>query len=62
VVLLVTVAADGTVSDATVLSSVHRSLNEPARTAVRQYRYKPALRNGVPEPGKIKETVSFRFE
>jgi serine/threonine-protein kinase len=62
VVLQVAVAVDGTVTDATVVRTAHQSLNEAARRAVRQYRYKPALRNGVPEPSTVETTVSFRLE
>ena len=62
VVLQVAVGVDGTVRDATVLRTVHPSLNDAARRAVRQYRYKPGLLNGVPVPSKVEQIVEFRLK
>ena len=62
VVLQVAVGVDGTVRGATVLRTVHPSLNDAALLAVLQYRYKPGTRNGVPEPSKVETTVSFEFK
>ncbi len=62
VVVQAVIAVDGTVTAATVLRSVHPLLDEAARRAVLQYRYKPGTRNGVPEPSNVETTVSFRFK
>ena len=56
------VAPDGSVGHVTVLRSVHPVLDEAARNAVRKYVYKPAMRNGSPEPFSIDLTVSFRLQ
>jgi len=58
-VLQASVGVDGSVTSVTVLRPVHRLLDEAARTAVLQYRYRPAQRNGVPEASTVETTVRF---
>jgi protein TonB len=36
-------------------------LDEKAIEAVRQYRFRPAMKNGVPVPVEIKVEVNFRL-
>ena len=60
VVLVGVVGVDGRVSNISVERPVHRLLEDAARKAWLQFRYKPAQRNGVPEPAPVQET--FRFE
>jgi TonB family protein len=58
VILEVSVAADGTVSDARVLRG-QPFLDAAALDAVRQWRYEPTLLNGQPVPVKLTATVNF---
>ena len=62
VVLRVTVRADGSVGSVQVVRSPHRSLNAAATAAVRQSKYSPASRNGVPEEAATNITVRFRLK
>jgi protein TonB len=55
------VGEDGTVRDVTVLKSTHSVFNQAARTAVLGYKYKPRLRNGVPEPVTLRTTIAFKL-
>jgi TonB family protein len=61
-VLQATVGPDGAVTDVIVVRPVHPLLDQAATKAVLQYRYKPALRNGIPEALSVEITVSFRLE
>ncbi len=58
VILDVTVAEDGTVSNARVLRSIPL-LDQAALDAVRQWRYEPTLLNGVPTSVIMTVTVNF---
>lgn len=58
VILEIVVDCTGAVSDARVLRGVPM-LNDVARDAVRQWRYRPTLLNGAPVP--VIMTVSVRF-
>lgn len=58
VVLGLTVAADGTVSEAWVLKSIPL-LDEAALKAVQQWRYEPTLMNGGAVPVQMTVTVNF---
>jgi TonB family protein len=58
VILEITIAADGSVSDARVLRSVPL-LDAAAVEAARQWRYEPILLNGVPVPVIMTATVNF---
>src|SRR5271163_2507869 len=59
VVLAVTVDADGNVSRVDVVESGGAAVDEAAKTAVRQWKFKPATRGGVPIASRIK--VPFHF-
>jgi len=45
-----------------VRTSGHSALDDAALEALRQARYEPATRNGVPEPGVIDAVVRFRLK
>lgn len=62
VVLEFVVRRDGSVADVEVLRSVHRLLDGAAVEAVRQYGYKPGLRNGAPDAFRVQVTVSFKLQ
>ena len=62
VVLGFVVRRDGSVADVEVLRSVHRLLDNAAVAAVRQYGYKPGLRNGAPDAFRVQVTVSFKLQ
>ena len=62
VVLEAVVGTDGRLRDVTVLQSAHPLLDDAAKAAVLKYEYAPALRNGTPEPAKIRIAVSFRLQ
>jgi periplasmic protein TonB len=59
VALLVTVEADGTVSSAQVLSGPGHGLEEAARSALLQARFKPATRGGVPVATDLRWKLTF---
>ena len=61
VVLQALIGSDGRVTEVEVVRSVHPLLDGAARDAVRQYGYKPGLRNGAPETFRVQVTVSFRL-
>jgi protein TonB len=58
VILEIVVGVDGGVTDARVLWSIPM-LDEPAVTAVKQWRYEPTLLNGAPVPVIMTVTVNF---
>jgi TonB family protein len=58
IILEVTIAADGRVSDGKVLRSIPL-LDQAALDAVRQWEYTPTLVNGVPVPVMMTVTVNF---
>ncbi len=60
VVLQVTVAEDGSVKDVTVLRPQSDGLTESAVAAVRQWKYKPAERNGKKIELAVSEVLVFR--
>jgi TonB family protein len=63
VVLAVHVRPNGHVGDVEVLSGGddrrHDDLERAAVSAVKQWRYRPALRDGVPTPARVKVVVNF---
>jgi periplasmic protein TonB len=61
VILEAIIDTSGTVRDVRVLRSVHL-LDQAAIDAVKQWRYKPTLLNGVPVPIVMTVTVSFRLQ
>ena len=62
VLLLVTVSAEGTVTDVQVLRSAHRLLDDSARRAALQYEYTPGVRNVVPAEFQLELPVRFRLD
>jgi TonB family protein len=60
VVLGVLVRSNGRVGDVNVVSGdVDRDLERAAIAAVKRWRYRPALRDGVPTPARVKVVVNF---
>ncbi len=60
VLLLIEVRADGRPGEVSVLSgSRNRSLDRAAVRAVRQWRFEPALRDGVAVPGTVRQSIRF---
>ncbi len=60
VVLRIEVGADGRPQDVRVLSgSRNRALDRAAVRAIRQWRFEPALRDGVAVPGTVQQTIRF---
>ncbi|MGQ0703825.1 MAG: energy transducer TonB [Gemmatimonadales bacterium] len=62
VVVAVEIDSAGRVSNATVLKSAHPVLDGAAVEAVRRWRYRPAMQDGRPVPGKRIEQVTFRSQ
>lgn len=60
--LAAVVRADGVVQDLAVLWTTRQGagLEQAALAAVRQWRYKPAMRDGVPVDARLTITVTFR--
>lgn len=66
VVLLLTVSVRGEVSNLEILESAgltraHKDMNASAIAAVCQWRYRPAIRGGVPVEVRIRVPVQFRY-
>jgi TonB family protein len=61
VVLEAVVTEEGEVTDLRVVSSTRRELEEPALTAVRQWRYRPATYQGRPVRVYLTITTNFRL-
>jgi len=61
VVLQIVVDAQGNVSDARVVVPLGHGLDEKAVQAVQTWKFKPAMRNGVPVPVRAMLKVSFRL-
>jgi len=61
VVLMAVIRRDGTVGDVKVVRGLGMGLSEAAVEAVRQWRYKPALQNGVPVDVYMSVAVQFRL-
>ena len=53
------VETDGTVSDVRVVKSLHPGLDESAVTAVKQWRFKPGMKDGAPVRVLIDVEMSF---
>ena len=56
-----TVGTDGKPKDIRVVRGVGYGLDEAAVGAVRQYRFKPAMLDGLPVESKIGVEVTFRI-
>jgi protein TonB len=61
VILEAVVATDGTVDGVKVLRPV-RFLDQAAIDAVKQWRYKPLVLNGVPTPFVLTVTLTFSIK
>jgi TonB family protein len=61
VVLEIVVRRDGTVGDAKILQGLGGGLNERALQAVRQWRFAPAQRQGVPVDVIVEVAVEFKL-
>jgi TonB family protein len=59
VVLLVTIGADGAVQNVAVADSAGPTLDAAAIAAVVRWKFKPALRDGVPSEARVR--IPFRF-
>jgi TonB family protein len=62
VVLRVEVGPDGRVSSATVQNPLGMGLDEKAQEAVRQWVYKPALKDGRPVAVQFDLSINFRLD
>lgn len=56
------VGVDGKVREIVVVRSVHPLLDATARKAFGEFQYKPARRNGTPEPRRVQFTFRFKFK
>jgi TonB family protein len=61
VVLWIVVDAQGNVTDSRVVRPLGLGLDEKAVETVRTWKFKPALRNGVPVPVRVIVEVTFRL-
>jgi protein TonB len=61
VVLWIVVDAKGNVADCRVVKPLGLGLDEKAVEGVKVWKFKPALRNGVPVPVRVMVEVSFRL-
>jgi TonB family protein len=61
VVLEIVVKHDGTVGDVRLLQGLGGGLNDRATQAVRQWRFTPAMRQGVPVDVLVEVSVEFKL-
>jgi TonB family protein len=61
VVLEIVVRRDGTVGDVKILQGLAGGLNDRAVQAVRQWRFTPARRQGVPVDVVVEVAVEFKL-
>jgi protein TonB len=61
VVLEIVVRSDGSVGDVTIKKGLGQGLNERAVQAVRQWRFSPAHRQGVPVDVIVEVSVEFKL-
>ena len=57
-----TVDVKGSVQDAEVVKTTHEILNEPALTALKKWRFKPAQKDGQPVPMHVVMPIKFDVE
>ncbi|HET7545227.1 MAG TPA: TonB family protein [Polyangiaceae bacterium] len=62
VIVIVTVAVDGSVLDAHVDDSVGADYDQAAINAVKRWQFEPATRNGKPIPARVRALVHFAPE
>jgi TonB family protein len=61
VLMLLTVDAQGNVTETKIISG-SPLLKDAAITAVKQFKYRPALVNGEPTTGSVSETLNFKLK
>jgi TonB family protein len=61
-ILEVIVGADGSVRDVTVLRATLREFGESAATAVKQWQFSPAVRNGAPVSSRWRLAIVFQTD
>ena len=61
VVMEIVVARDGTVGDVKILRRLGAGLDERAAQAVRQWRFAPATRKGLPVDVLVEVAVEFKL-
>jgi periplasmic protein TonB len=61
VIVAMIVTPEGKVRDVTVIKSLERSLDQQAITAVRTWKFEPAMKDGTPVAVHLKAEVSFRL-
>jgi len=62
VILMLTVLEDGSTSDIVVVQSGGAEFDRAAQEAMRAARFKPAMRDGIAVPVRIRWTYRFRIE
>jgi protein TonB len=61
VVLAIVIDAQGNVRDPQVIKALGLGLDEEAINTVKTWKFKPAMRNGVPVPVRVTVEISFRL-
>lgn len=61
VVLAIIIDAQGNVRDEQVIKALGLGLDEEAMKTVKTWKFKPAMRNGVPVPVRVTVEISFRL-
>ncbi len=61
VVLAIVIDAQGNVKDPQVIKALGLGLDEEALNTVKTWKFKPAMRNGVPVPVRVTVEISFRL-
>jgi periplasmic protein TonB len=62
VTVLLRISESGEVMEVEVVhTSGHPALDDSARRAARRWRFRPAMRNGVPIAGSIRTAIHFRL-
>lgn len=57
------ISPEGRVDDVEVIrSSGYPALDESAKRAVLRWRFRPAMRDGIPVSGSIRTSVDFRLQ
>jgi TonB family protein len=57
-----TIDEEGRVQNPTIHESDNPAFDEPALTALRQWKYQPATRDGKPVASNVRQSISFTFE
>jgi TonB family protein len=62
VVVAFVVTPKGDVANATILHSTNREFDAPTLRALRQWKYAPAVKDGVAVKTRVNETVTYQIE